>query len=488
MARLKPLADFLPSDLPPPPRSFWSIAGPGAVLVGLSIGAGEMIVWPRTVAQHGAGMVWAAMLGVFLQMWVNFEIGRWTVATGETAYTGFARVWRGFGPMFILFNIVGWVTPGWAQASGSALKALLVGPDFGRGTFFGSLTCWTIITFGIATVLLFGPKMVYHSVEKTIELLVLTVTVGLVLVAITVGTADTWRELGSGIINVGYRAEGVSVRELFIWVVFAGAGGTSNLFYSFYLRDKNIGMGAYIPDMQNPLRGRAESVPSTGFRFEATPENRGRFAGWMRYVRQDQVYFFWLLNSLTLLLFIFGALAVLRPLGKVPAEGTLIWDQSEILSHAWGQWGPLWGRLGRVVFLMVGVATLFSTQLALVDGVSRSISDILCTNFTWAARRPMNWWYLVIALVWMATGCLLTFAIERFGYEQQELGVLLNAAYMGGFAMAVYVPLTLYINLRYLPPAARPGWFSIAMMVLATGVYSGFALWSLYAAIAPKFV
>jgi hypothetical protein len=50
MSRLfKPLADFQPADLPEPPRSFWRLAGPGAVLVGLSIGAGEIIVWPRAV-------------------------------------------------------------------------------------------------------------------------------------------------------------------------------------------------------------------------------------------------------------------------------------------------------------------------------------------------------------------------------------------------------------------------------------------------------
>ena len=41
---------FQPADLPPKPRGFWKLAGPGAVLVGLSIGAGELIVWPRNTA------------------------------------------------------------------------------------------------------------------------------------------------------------------------------------------------------------------------------------------------------------------------------------------------------------------------------------------------------------------------------------------------------------------------------------------------------
>lgn len=475
----EPLADFKPADLPPGPSSFWKMAGPGAVLVGLSIGAGEMVIWPRAVAQHGAGMVWAAVLGIFFQMWVNLEIGRWTVATGETVYTGFARVWRGFGPLFILLTVLGWLAPGWAQASGSALKALLVGPNFGQGTFWGSNTCWTCVTFSVAAALLFGPKMVYHSVEKTIEFLVLIVTLGLILVAVAVGTADTWKELGAGVINVGHKPPDVAAKDLFIWIVFAGAGGTSNLFYTFYLRDKNMGMGALIPDMQNPLRGRAETIPATGYVYPETPENAARFRQWWSCLKKDQVMFFWFLNTFTILLFIFGALAVLRPKGIVPEQGTLIWDQSQILGDVWGRWGDGWGRAGRTIFLMVGVATLFSTQLALVDGVSRSISDIVYTNIKAARRRELSWWYMVIAIGWMIVGCLITFVMER-AQMKGDLGVLLNAAYMGGFAMAIYVPLTLFINLRYLPRSAQPRMASIVMMSLATLLYSGFALFCLW--------
>jgi hypothetical protein len=192
------------------------------------------------------------------------------------------------------------------------------------------------------------------------------------------------------------------------------------------------------------------------------------------------VLFFWFLNTFTLLLFIFGALAVLRPQGIVPAKGTLIWDQSLILGEAFGRWGAVWGKIGRTIFLMVGVATLFSTQLALVDGVSRSISDIIYTNVKLAQKRPLSWWYMMIAVGWMAAGCGITFALDRFHSQEQELGVLLQAAYMGGFAMAVYVPLTLYINLRYLPRSARPKPLSILMMLLATAVYGGFAAVSLF--------
>ena len=92
---LQPLEDFKFEGLPPKTTPNWKLAGPGAILVGLSIGAGEIIIWPRIAVEYGASMVWAAVLGVFLQMWINFEIGCWTIATGETVYTGYCRVWRG---------------------------------------------------------------------------------------------------------------------------------------------------------------------------------------------------------------------------------------------------------------------------------------------------------------------------------------------------------------------------------------------------------
>lgn len=461
----EPLDDFKTIDLPEKQLPFWKIAGPGAILVGLSIGAGEIVIWPLIAAEYGASMVWAAVLGVFLQLWINFEVGRWTIATGETVYTGYSRIWRGFGPLFILLTVVGWIAPGWARASGLALKALLIGPGG-----WGSDTFWTVITFAAVALILFGPKMVYQSVERTVELLVAIVTIGLILVVIAVGSLDTWKELGSGIINVGHIAEGMSVKSLFIAIVFAGAGGTANLFYTFYLRDKNIGMGARLPSLRNPLRGRDETISSTGFLFEETEENKRRFSAWWKYIKQDQMIFFWALNTVTILLFIFGALAVLHPQGIVPEKGQLIYDEANILKG-------IWGMPGQYIFLLVGVATLFGTQLALVDGVGRSISDIIYTNFKGAKKRPLSWWYLLIAGIWIIGGCVITFVMEQLNVS--ELGFLFNAAYMGGFAMALYVPLTLYMNYRFLPKIAKPKTMSTIMMFIASAVYIGFAISSI---------
>ena len=32
------------------------------------------------------------VLSVFVQVWIQIEVGRWTVLTGESAFTGFAQL------------------------------------------------------------------------------------------------------------------------------------------------------------------------------------------------------------------------------------------------------------------------------------------------------------------------------------------------------------------------------------------------------------
>jgi hypothetical protein len=455
-----------PRDLPEKSLSFWQLAGPGAILVGLSIGAGEIIVWPRLVAEYGASMVWAAGVGVFLQLWLNFEVARYTLATGESVYAGFSRIWRGFGPLFILFNLLGWLAPGWGRASGLALKALLVGPHG-----WGSDTTWTIITFSLVAALLFGPRFAYKSVERSISILVVFITVSLILLAIKFSNWAIWGDLAKGMINIPYRDPRIGPDAFFGALVFAGAGGTANLFYSFYLRDKGIGMARHGHAMITPLHGGTEEAPTAGSTFPPTPDNLRRFRTWFRHVTLDQILFFWILNSLTILLFIYAALAIMHPRGIVPQAGTLIWDEAHILEE-------LWGPTGRTLFLIVGFATLFSTQLALLDGVARSLADIIHTQFPPARKHSLGAWYMAAAIAWMIAGCSITFIMEK--YKVSELGFLLNAAYMGGFAMAVYAPLLLLINHRLLPAAARPGRLHTAFMILASAVYVGFALFCIY--------
>jgi Mn2+/Fe2+ NRAMP family transporter len=449
--------------LPEKSGAFWDLVGPGAVLVGLSIGAGELIIWPTFTARYGAAMTWAAVLGVFLQLWINFEIARYTLATGESIFAAYIRLSRHWAWIFLLLTVIGWVLPGWARTCGGALKALLVGPH-GPGTPW----MWTFVTFTLVAAALFGPKLVYRSVERITEALVIVIIAGLVFIAFTVGDAGDWRELATGILSVPYKHPDMPAYELFSAIVFAGAGGTANLFYSFYIRDKGWGMGAHAGKIVNPLRSREERTMEAGYTPRLTKRNLDRWRDWIRHTERDQILFFWLLNTFTILLFIFGALAVLHARGIVPDQEMLVWDEAAML-------GSVWGPFGTTLFLLIGVACLFSTQLTLVDGVARSIADIVHTAWPWARARSTSWWYAAAAWTWMVLGCVLTYFYERL----PAFLFLLSAGFFGGIAMAVYCPLTLVANQRLLPEAIRPGPFRRIMLVAISVFYGAFAVVSI---------
>ena len=170
-------------------------------------------------------------------------------------------------------------------------------------------------------------------------------------------------------------------------------------------------------------------------------------------------------------LFMFGVLCVLRPSGVVPAEGRIIWDMSLILENSMG-------AVGFYLFLAIGMATLFSTQLVSVDGNARVWSYIVRTSFPFGAKIDQAKLYVPFAVLFMVAGTVSTWFFERFAVT--GLGFLFNAALLSGLTMALYVPLMLYMNLRTLPPSARPGPVSIVMMLIASVVYGSFALYSLW--------
>jgi hypothetical protein len=50
--------------------------------------------------------------GTLTQFFINMEIERYTLATGETAITGFSRFWKPWGPVMCLCAIVPNAWPG----------------------------------------------------------------------------------------------------------------------------------------------------------------------------------------------------------------------------------------------------------------------------------------------------------------------------------------------------------------------------------------
>src|SRR3712207_3358486 len=100
-------------ELPAAPRSYLRLIGPGIIAAGVGLASGEFILYPYIASQVGLVFVWAALVGLATQYFINMEIERYTLATGETALTGFSRYWRHWGLVFALLTYFANLWPGW---------------------------------------------------------------------------------------------------------------------------------------------------------------------------------------------------------------------------------------------------------------------------------------------------------------------------------------------------------------------------------------
>jgi hypothetical protein len=86
----------------PDPLPLRKIVGASVIILATALGSGELILWPYIVTQVGIGILWLAAVGFTMQFFLNMEIERYTLATGETAVAGFTRFWKPWGIIFIL--------------------------------------------------------------------------------------------------------------------------------------------------------------------------------------------------------------------------------------------------------------------------------------------------------------------------------------------------------------------------------------------------
>ena len=63
-----PIQPLQQAELPERTRPILRMIGPGVVIAGLAIGSGELIMWPWITSVVGAQLLWAAAIGIFLQL------------------------------------------------------------------------------------------------------------------------------------------------------------------------------------------------------------------------------------------------------------------------------------------------------------------------------------------------------------------------------------------------------------------------------------
>lgn len=445
-------------DLPAPPH--WTKAiGVGIVVMGLAMGTGELILWPHLIVKHGLGLLWFALVGITCQYFINQEVARYTLATGEGFFTASARMLRWLAFFWLIAAVILYIWPGWASAIGTTLREL-----FGFGGHLG----WSWAALALVLLLTYSGRVAYVTLERFLKITVPAFF--LILLGISFFNIDlaTLKTALAGLVNVSGIPPGVDINVLLGAIVFAGAGGMLNLCIGLWYRDKQLGMGKYIGQIVNPITGKTQAVATTGYAFAPTPENLKNWRGWMRYAKIDQGVIFWFLGFVTLFLLSINAYAVLAPRGLVPEGMQVAVVQANIF-------GNLWGTVGFKLFLAMAFLMLFSVMWTVIDALTRMVSDIIYTNSHVGGNRKYFRWFQKVSLSALyysiITGIVIIGALLI--PLKQPLTLLVISGVLSGLSMAIYTPLLIYLNNTRLPREIRPGFLTNLAM-------SGTALFYIY--------
>ena len=447
-------------DLPEPPRNLWRIVGPGIVAAGVGISSGEFILWPYIASQVGLVFLWAAVLGIVTQLYLNMEIERYTLATGETALTGFNRSWKHWGLVFAVLVYFGNLWPGWALSS-ATLATYLFG---GNPT---SIAVGMLLVIGVALTL---APVVYVALERLIFLKVAMVLSLVALGLVLAIGGDTWRALPGAVISIGHVPGELGFALLLGAVAFAGSGGGQNLCQSNWIRDKGFGMGQYIPRLVSPVTGEDLATASvvSAYRFEPTPENMVRWRRWWRFANVEQAVSFAAVSIVTITLTSMLAHSTLFGVQGLPSNASFLMIEGRRLQENVGGWFG-------ILFWATGAFSLFGSAMGITDYTSRLAADVL--KSTYLRHSPVTESRLYFWLVWglVAIGC----GILLFGLNQPMVLLVISAC-VGGTMMFMYSGLLIQLNRRFLPAPIRVRSFRLAVLVWAImffGVLSALTVW-----------
>lgn len=438
------------------------LIGPSVIALGMGLGAGEMLLWPNLITVNGFSIWWLFWVGVLTQFVVISEIERWTIATGESIFGGMARLTKiSFWPWFFLIaTLFGFFWPGWASQSAEFIGAIIL-------SVTGESIGWqpiALLMLAFCWVALAASRIVYNALERLEMAMVFAFFPLLAISLIIVGIVpDQVLDLLKGAVSVGQAPQtlltGAQFPTLLVAVAYAGSGGTLLLCQSLWIRDKGFGMAAYQGRIAG-IRGENEEISATGYVFDTrnAPTAVARFRAWMRVCEKELLFTF---VFLILLSVVITSLLVTSTLGVGNADmagdlSGMMQRQSDALNAAGGVWL-------RTAFLLGGTFVLFSTQLGIVDTVTRICGSVFYEQYGrrtsfWTLKRTFLFFLSLFVLASMVIVVMAWTGGETVDRLQPNFLVLV-AGPMTISSMYFFAMVVGFMNVRRLPEALRmPVW------------------------------
>jgi manganese transport protein len=438
---------LIPDAIEEPPTRFLSTLrriGPGMVLAASIVGSGELIATTTLGAQAGYTALWVVLLSCLIKPVIQAELGRYTIATGETGLEALNHL---PGPRAGKLN---WLV--WAWAFMVAGTQLQVGAMYGGVSQVMHLvipvvpvTVWVLVFLALTLALLLGGG--YARVERIAMVKVGLFTVITALAAVVLIRMPrffSWSAVAGGL-RFELPASGIGMAIAVFGIT--GVGAAELFMYPYWCVEKGYAQFCGAPE------------PSGGW------ERRAR--GWIRVMHFDIAVSMIIYSAATVAFYLLGA-GVLHGMGLVPASADMIPVLSNLYTQTLGHWS-----LG--VFYLGAIATLYGTVFAATAAHSRLFADMcrLAGRFDaddLPARLAMRNRF-VIGLGLLPVALLLT--------VQAPVTMVM----IGGIIQAVMLPIigaaAIFLRHRRLPAQIAPSpattaalWITTAAMVVLMGYYA----------------
>lgn len=458
------LASLSKNDLPPAPP-LRKLIGPSFIILGVGLGSGELILWPYLSSNFGLGLIWAAVLGITFQFFINMEIERYTLVTGESIFVGLTRKFGRFTPVwFILTTLVPWMWPGIIASSGKVLSAAF-------GIPYSGLTGITLLI--LIGVLFNLGRVVYKTQERVQKAIILAGVPFVFLITVFFAKPVDWQALFAGLVGKGegywFLPVGLPFAAFLGALAYAGAGGNLNLAQSLYVKEKGYGMGKFSGRITNILSGQKEDIKLEGTTFETTKENLTRFRVWWRRINIEHGVVFWLTGAFTMVLL--SLLAYSTVYGNSGVETSI----NFVIHEAGAVAQKTFPSLGTFFLVMAGIM-LFGTQFSVYGSNSRISAEnlVIFNQEKYKIENLPKYFYLFLWAQILAG--IIIFAL---GFTE-PLGLVVTGGILNAISMFIYSGLVLRLNSTSLEKPLRPSLLRVFMIFLAFLFYGGFSIFTVF--------
>lgn len=432
-----------PPPTKPAPTSIGGILrqlGPGLIITASIVGSGELIVTPKLGASFGFTLIWFIILGCLLKVFIQIELGRFTLARGLTTLETMNLV---PGPRVV----VSWLLWLWLVMFAAMIFQIagMVGGVASVLSMAGVNLSTKVIAVlvGIVTAVLLVVGR-YKLVETAATVMV---------VAFTLCTM-------AAVVALQFTPYAVTMKNIAEGFTFSIPGSFTVAFAAFGI----IGVGAaeliYYPYWVLE-KGYAQHVgPADG---TAAWSERAR--GWMRVLKADSWVSCAIYTSATLAFYLLGA-AVLHAKKLDVTNADMIKTLSAMYVETFGTWS-LW------LFLLGAVAVLYSTIFVATASNARLLADALVVfkvkkySSDTDRQQMVQRFCVLVPVAWT-----LVYVIW---------GSPVTLVFVGAMAQGMMIPFlalaALWLHYRRTDPALRSGsiwrvglWISASAMI-AVGLY-----------------